>query len=173
MSDTATMVTTSIPTQHKTYLRLRRQRRRRPCASTTTATDADARDGRRGAVDCRLVLLHHLGVEVVLLLVRRDLPQEVHRDEAHLFCCWDHNCEIKALLVQSIRLAGDRGAHLVEEVVLVDVAAVRKDAEVATRAVDEDGLELPRLVVGALVRVEAQVPQPLEVRLFCRSWIGL
>lgn len=172
MSDTATMVTTSIPTQHKTYLRLRRQRRRRPCASTTTATDANAHDGRRGAVDCRLVLLHHLGVEVVLLLVRRDLPQEVHRDEAHLFC-WDHNCEIKALSVQSIRLAGDRGAHLVEEVVLVDVAAVREDAEVAARAVDEDRLELPRLVVGALVRVEAQVPQPLEVRLFCRSWIGL
>ena len=61
--------------------------------------------------------------------------------------------------------------YLVEEVVLVDVAAVREDAEVAARAVDEDGLELPGLVVGALVRVEAQIPQPLEVRL-CFVCVG-
>lgn len=70
--------------------------------------------------------------------------------------------------VESVR------AHLVEEVVFVDVAAVRQDAEVAARAVDEDRLEFAGLVVGALVRVEAQVPKPLEVRLSClcvRFWL--
>lgn len=79
------------PKHHNgTHLRLRRQRRRRARAQCTApATNADARDGRRGPLawlklQLLQLLLLHLGVEVVLLLVRRDLPQEVHGDEPHL-----------------------------------------------------------------------------------------
>lgn len=59
-------------------------------------------------------------------------------------------------------------SYLVKEVGLVDVALVHQHAQVLPRSVDVDTLQLPRLELGALVAVEAQVPKPPELRRLVR-----
>lgn len=54
--------------------------------------------------------------------------------------------------------------YLVEKVDLVDVALVHKHAQILPRRIHVHALQLPRLVLGSLVTVQAQVPQSSKLR---------
>lgn len=70
--------------------------------------------------------------------------------------------------LKSVFLLRQRFPYLVKEVDLVDVALMHQHAQVLSRSVDIYTLQLPRLILGPLVAIEAEVTKPSEVRRLVR-----